>query len=170
MDFYKTLHKMLIKHEGVRLKPYKDTVGKWTIGVGRNLDDKGISKSESDFISPGAALHDTLNSIKHNGISEQAALFLLNNDIRESEEQLKSHLSFYSLLPDVRKIVLINMCFNMGIAKLLDFKKTLHYIESGNYESASQEMLNSKWAQQVHHRANELSDMIRDNIIPASYL
>lgn len=41
------LREQLERHEGLRLKPYKDTVGKLTIGIGRNLDDKGISRKEA---------------------------------------------------------------------------------------------------------------------------
>ncbi|MBF0519480.1 MAG: hypothetical protein HQK92_07140 [Nitrospirae bacterium] len=81
---------------------------------------------------------------------------------------MKHHLGFYDVLSDVRKLVLIDMCFNMGITALLGFKQTLHDIETGNFESASRQMLQSQWAVQVHGRAIELSTMMRDNNIIVS--
>jgi lysozyme len=80
----------LVRHEGLRLKPYRCTAGKLTIGVGRNLEDKGISQQE--------------------------AYELLENDIRECEVQLLTEIPDIYLSLDInRKVVLINMCFNLGI-------------------------------------------------------
>ncbi|QWR78561.1 glycoside hydrolase family protein [Candidatus Magnetomonas plexicatena] len=170
MDFYKTLQNMLIRHEGLKLKAYKDTKGYLTIGVGRNLDTKGVSETEADSIESGLSVNDVLTKIKLSGINRETAMFLLENDIHDCEIQLKHHLSFYETLSDVRKIVLIDMCFNMGIGVLLGFKQTLHDIEVGNYESASRQMLQSQWAAQVHGRAMELSKMIKNDSIAENYI
>lgn len=126
----------LLKHEGLRLKPYRCSAGKLTIGVGRNLEDRGITKDE--------------------------AVMMLDNDIRLCEEQLISRIgSVYKGLDEVRKSVLINMCFNLGIGGLLEFKNTLAFISCGDWERAANNMLVSRWAKQVGRRAIELAEMMR---------
>ena len=126
----------LIKHEGLVLNPYKCTSGALTIGVGRNLDARGISKAE--------------------------AMYMLDNDLKECINQLQTHLSdIYVTLNETRRLVLVNMCFNLGIFGLLQFRKTLAFLRAKDYESASKEMLNSKWATQVGNRAKELAEMMR---------
>ncbi len=132
------LSQMLMKEESVRLKPYRDTVGKLTIGVGRNLDDKGISMSE--------------------------AMLMLANDVEGVQKELDAALPWWRSLDEVRQLVLADMCFNMGIAGLLTFKNTLAYIQSGNYEQAAKNMLLSKWHDQVGERADKLSQMMRTGV------
>src|SRR4030042_478069 len=127
---------LLKKHEGIRLKPYLDTVGKLTIGVGRNLDDVGISKDEAEM--------------------------MLSNDIDRSIYDLNRHLPWWINLDETRQMVLIDMCFNLGISRLLGFENTLKSIASGEYEIASQQMLQSKWAGQVGNRAKKLSQMMKE--------
>lgn len=129
------LAEQLKKYEGLRLKPYKDTVGKLTLGVGRNLIDKGIT--------------------------EQEALFMLNNDVDYFYGKLCQRINWMKTLDDARQNVLVNMAFNLGIAGLMSFKKMLLACEHGNFKIAATEMLNSKWAEQVGYRANELSEQMR---------
>ncbi|MFA7098345.1 MAG: glycoside hydrolase family protein [Gammaproteobacteria bacterium] len=126
----------LVRHEGLRLKPYRCTAGKLTIGVGRNLDDCGISQKE--------------------------AYALLDNDIRNCEQQLLDEIPvIYNALDEVRQSVLLNMCFNLGLKGLLGFNNTLAFIAAGDWERAANGMLASKWAKQVGLRAIELSEMMR---------
>ena len=126
----------LVRHEGLRLKPYRCTAGKLTIGIGRNLDDSGISQSE--------------------------AYVMLINDILNCEKQLQARIpDIYNKLDEVRKSVLLNMCFNLGINGLLGFKNTLAFIQAGDWERAANNMLASKWAKQVGRRAIELSELMR---------
>ena len=130
------IKEQLVRHEGLRLKPYHCTAGKLTIGYGRNLDDCGISQTE--------------------------AYVLLKNDIQNCEKQLLDEIpEIYNGLDEVRKSVLLNMCFNMGIKGLLSFKNTLAFIKAGDWERAANGMLASKWAKQVGKRAIELSEMMR---------
>jgi lysozyme len=129
------IKEMLIRHEGMRLKPYEDSVGKLTIGVGRNLDDVGIRPDEAEY--------------------------LLQNDIDECMKQLSQKLSWFETAPDNIQLVLIDMCFNLGIGGLLSFKNTLELIRTGQYKEASQSMLKSLWAKQVGKRAIELSDIVK---------
>lgn len=129
------LLKQLDLHEGLELKPYKDTVGKLTIGVGRNLTDRGITKDE--------------------------AYYLLRNDVAIAITDLDKNLSWWKNLDEIRQRVLADMCFNLGISKLLGFKNTLELIRKGDYETAASAMLNSLWAKQVKGRATRLANMMR---------
>ena len=127
---------MLIRHEGKKLKPYKCPAGKITIGVGRNLQDVGISEDE--------------------------ALFLMRNDIKRIREDLSGRLTCWGALSEERKDVLINMAFNMGIVGLMRFKKMLAHIAAEHYAEAAEEMLKSVWARQVGNRAKELAKIMRE--------
>lgn len=120
--------------EGVRYKPYKDTVGKLTIGVGRNLDDRGLSPDEVDY--------------------------LLSNDIKIVEADLDRALPWWRNMTDARQEVLANMCFNLGISRLLGFKNTLQFMKDGKYEAAARGMEASMWFRQVGGRAQRLVKMM----------
>lgn len=126
-----SLKDQLIRHEGLRLKPYTDTVGKLTIGVGRNLTDRGISKVE--------------------------AMLMLDNDIQEATNDLLDKLPWTAQLDWPRKTVLINMTFNLGINSLMQFHNTLNAIEEKRWQAAHDGMLSSQWAKQVGPRAIELA-------------
>lgn len=130
------LANQLIIDEGAKLKPYKDTVGKLTIGIGRNLDDVGISKAE--------------------------ALMMLDADIDKVCDQLDAVLPWWKSMTDRRQEVLANMAFNLGINKLLGFVNTLRMMHAGDYKGAADGMLNSTWAKQVGARAERLAQMMRE--------
>lgn len=132
------LAEQLKKHEGLRLKPYTDTVGKLTLGIGRNLEDKGIT--------------------------EQEALFMLNNDVDYFYGQLNKKLTWFKNLDDARQNVLVNMAFNLGVAGLLTFKNMLDAVRMGLFLVAAEEMLDSKWAKQVGYRAEELAEQMRTGV------
>lgn len=130
------IKEQLVRHEGLKLKPYRCTAGKLTIGIGRNLDDCGISQSE--------------------------AYVMLINDIMNCEKQLQARIpDIYNKLDEVRKSVLLNMCFNLGVSGLLGFKNTLAFVKAGDWERAANNMLVSRWAKQVGRRAIELSELMR---------
>ncbi|KVK97032.1 glycoside hydrolase family protein [Burkholderia ubonensis] len=124
----------LSRDEGRRLKPYVDSVGKTSIGVGRNLSDVGISDTECDA--------------------------MLSNDIDRSIAWLDRNLPWWRELGAVRQRVIINMAFNMGGA-LLTFANTLAAMQRGDYVAAANGMLASKWAAQVGARAQRLAQMMR---------
>lgn len=141
--------------EGKRLKAYRDTVGKWSIGIGRNLDDVGttpLTRTKADVIT--------------NGINEAENDQLFDYDIQRTEKDLDRQLSWWRKLDPVRQRVMLNMCFNMGIGNaqhgLCSFINTLGMIERGEYSKAADAMLTSKWARQVGVRAQRLSNMMRD--------
>jgi len=127
---------ILIKfHEGVRLKPYMDSVNKLTVGVGRNLVDVGLSEAEVEI--------------------------LLENDINRVITELLTAIPWFSSLDLPRQLVLVDMCFNLGLKKFMEFRKTLELIQKGEYEKAGDEMIVSKWAIQVGQRAIRLSEIMR---------
>lgn len=128
MDY---LIQQLKRHEGFEPKPYYCTAGKLTIGYGRNLDDVGVTESE--------------------------AVELLRQDIARARHDVFVNIAIAQLLDDARLDVLINMCFNMGIYRLMGFRKMLTALEQRDYVQASVEMLDSRWARQVGSRAVELS-------------
>ena len=125
----------LVIDEGLRLKPYRCPAGKLTIGVGRNLEDRGITSSE--------------------------AMALLNNDIDDFWAKLLKALPWIDKAPAPVQEALLNMCFNLGLSGLLTFKSTLALIQAGQYAEAAEAMLDSKWAGQVGDRAKRLADMVR---------
>jgi lysozyme len=126
----------LIIDEGKSNKPYHDTVGKLTIGVGRNLSDLGLSDNE--------------------------VRYLLANDVERIENDLNAHLVWWKSKTNNVKLVLLNMCFNLGIFGLLKFENTLSLIQNNQFDIAAKEMLNSKWAKQVGDRAIRLSKMLNN--------
>jgi lysozyme len=133
-----SLKDQLVRDEELCLKPYTDSVGKLTIGVGRNLTDKGISVQEAQL--------------------------LLANDISAATAELQTALPWTATLDDVRKGALLNMAFNMGIGGLLEFHDFLSKMQAGNFSGAAGAMLDSLWARQVGARATRLSMQIQTGV------
>lgn len=129
------LRRQLIAHEDIRLKPYRDTRGKLTIGVGRNLDDMGLTQGE--------------------------VMSMLDHDIARCINELNDHLPWWRNMTDARQRALLDMCFNLGITRLKTFKKALAAMQEEDYDKAALEMLDSKWARQVKGRAVTLASMMR---------
>ena len=125
----------LKRHEGVKNTLYKCTSDKWTIGVGRNLEDVGLSEEEIDI--------------------------LLQNDITRTEELLDEYMSWWSDLDYIRQDAMINFVFNVGIGTAMKFKKAMTALEQGDYDVAADEMMDSNWSKQVGQRAVEVTEMIR---------
>jgi len=128
------LRRQLIRHEGFRRWPYRDTVGKLTIGVGRNLDDVGLSDGEIRV--------------------------LLDTDIGYRLRVLPRIFPWFAAQDDVRQRVLIDLSF-MGIATLLGFTRMLAAWAVGDYATAAAELLDSRYARQVGSRAVTLAAMLR---------
>lgn len=127
--------------EGLRIKPYKCTAGKLTIGYGRNLDDNGISADEAEY--------------------------MFNNDFNKAYEDVLWLLTKYDIdvnnLSECRLFVLTDMCFNLGRARLFMFKKLFQALKKGDYDTASNEMQDSNWYKQVGNRAKKLCSMMKNN-------
>jgi len=127
---------MLTLHEGLELKPYKCTSDKLTIGIGRNIEDIGITEDE--------------------------ARYLLQNDVDRILKEVE-HWTFLEKLNDVRQAVILDMVFNMGVSRFNanTWVKTFAAIQDEDWEKVANEMLDSKWAKQVGQRAIRLSQMMR---------
>ncbi len=129
-----TLVSQIKRHEGCKLKPYKDSLGILTIGYGRNLESKGISGLEAEL--------------------------MLLNDIKEITVDLDSYIPWWRTLNEVSQRVLIDMGM-MGVRKLLKFEQMLAYMRAGHYDMAASELINSKYASQTKTRAQNLYNMVR---------
>lgn len=145
----------LIRDEGERLKAYRDTKGKWTIGIGRNLDDVGtvpLTRTKADVLA--------------NGVNQAEIDQLFTYDINRTANDLDSHLPWWRKLDPVRQRVMLNMCFNMGIGNaahgLCSFVNTLGMVQCGEYSRAADAMVVSKWEKDVGVRAHRLANMMRD--------
>lgn len=125
----------LILHEDIRLKPYICPAGKTSIGVGRNLDDNGISQAE--------------------------AMLMLENDIETCMAELDRARPNWRIHSDARQNVLIEMCFNLGMPRLSEFRNMWAALDAEDYELAANEMLRSRWAVQVGERGQTLSEQMR---------
>lgn len=132
------IRKMLWQDEGEVLHAYQDSLGYWTIGIGRMVDKR-----------------------KGGGITHVEAMILLENDINRTIAELNLKLPWWSTLSPERQDVIINMAFNLGVDGLLKFKNTLELIAQGLYQQAGDSMLQSKWASQVGDRAKRLSKIMK---------
>lgn len=141
----KSKYKNLTKDfEGLRLKPYRCSAGKLTIGYGRNIEDIGISKEE--------------------------AYMMFESDFNRAMEEAKKLCEAFNInyrhLSESRFYVLTDMMFNLGYDRLSKFKKMLTALSKGDYEASAKEMLDSKWAKQVGKRATFLESLMRhENVV-----
>ena len=137
METDPTLVRLLTQHEGRRTHPYTDTVGKLTIGVGRNLTDRGLSGDEIDC--------------------------LLANDIRLADAICCDLFSWqvFRNISIPRQHALLSMAFNLGKPRLSGFTRMIAAVKAGDWDRAADEALDSRWASQVGDRANEIAAMLR---------
>lgn len=125
----------LISDEGLRLEMYKCSGDKWTIGVGHNLEAKGISR--------------------------KVAMMILDEDIAGAARDAKTLVDDFNSLSDNRRIVLVSMVFQLGKRGVSNFKNMIQAINIGAFNVASAEMLDSKWSTQTPARAGRLSEMMK---------
>lgn len=125
----------LKRDEGVRLMPYRDSVGKLTIGVGRNIEDRGITARETGV--------------------------MLATDIEIVFGELDANIPGWRELPEPCQRGLANMCFNLGWPRLSKFKNMIEALRTGDYARAAAEALNSQWSQQVGGRAERIAELYR---------
>ena len=128
----------LVDHEGLELHPYEDSLGILTIGVGRNLEERGISEDE--------------------------AFYLLGNEIEIIWDELIKQHPIVEDLDDQRQMILLDMAFNMGVPRLGKFKKMWAAIEDGDMIEASKQALDSRWADQVGRRAERLAERLTSGL------
>ena len=123
--------------EGFRATPYKCTAGKLTVGYGLNLE-AGITEPEAAYI-----LEMRLNSII--------------NDMERYD--------WYNNLGDARRVVIVNMVYQLGISRFLKFKKMIAALNSGSYGLAADEMMDSNWYKQTPNRAKRLIEKMREGVL-----
>ena len=129
-----TLTEQLRRDEGTVPHAYQDSLGYWTIGVGRLIDAR-----------------------KGGGLSPDEIDYLLDNDIKAKTHEVLRALPWAARLSEPRQAVLVNMAFQLGTKGLLAFHRTLGSIEDGQYGEAALEMLDSTWAKQTPARAMRLA-------------
>lgn len=125
---------ILKRHEGFKAELYIDTTGHRTIGYGFNVDAS---------------------------VSEGLADAILRYQVKEKEQELTKRFEWYPNLSIVRRDVITNICFNIGVDGFAKFVNTIYLISHGRHEEAAAEMLKSKWASQVGGRANFLSERFK---------
>lgn len=121
--------------EGFRSKVYRCSEGVQTIGYGRNLESKGVTQQEAEQ--------------------------MLDNDIRDADNECRRRIPCYPYLDDDRQGVVLNMLFNLGWPRLQRFTRFLKALEQRDYAKAADEMLDSLWHEQVGARAERLAARMR---------
>lgn len=135
-DFdHQKLLDQLIRHEGIRLRPYRDARGRLAIGVGRALEDVGLTRSE--------------------------AVTLLAGDVQRVKTELEKRLPFFNNLDAVRQRVLIDIAFASGTMALLKLRPLLTALHAGDWDWAANEIRDAQWAAVVPARIIELAEMMR---------
>ena len=132
----------LKRHEGVKSHAYKCTANMITVGVGRNIDENGGI-----------------------GLSDDEINYLLENDIKRCKQELIA-LSWFTDLDSVRQDALVNLCFNLGLTRLMGFNNAMAAMAEGDYERAADKFYDSRWAKQVKSRADEVCEMVRTGRYP----
>lgn len=142
----------LVVNESLRLKPYRCTEGKLTIGVGRCVDTNPLTDEEVCYIG---------HNCREKSITEEQAIYLLKHDVEGVKNNLDKRLPWWRKLDDERKYALIDMGFQLGISGLCKFKNMLAAMASGDFEKASKECLNSAYAKQTPARAERIARLIK---------
>jgi lysozyme len=124
----------LRRDESFRQYPYRDIIGKLTIGVGRCLDDCGVTWDEANY--------------------------LLANDIKAATKQLSLTFPWTDALDEIRRAALTNIVFNCGIHGLGTFRDALSKLQQGQYAESAAAFLDSEWAKEVGARAQRLAKQI----------
>jgi len=140
----KSVEEYIKRNEGLRLKPYRCSANKWTIGFGRNIEDNGISEIEAEF--------------------------LLSSDIRSVTEEIRRLIPDFDSLELPQKTALIDMGYNLGVTRLSLFKLMLKAVNARDFKTAAMEMLDSNYANQLPHRSSKNAELIlKSRRKPSSY-
>ncbi len=145
------LIEQLKQHEGFEPNYYQCTANKKTIGYGRNVENNPFTDAELEILGR--------DNFDLQQMTEEEAETLVVNDVRKVEGAIRPFLP-WNELNNARQAVCINMAFNLGVGGFCRFKRMIQALHDAHYEKAASEMLDSKWAQQVHNRANDLSEQM----------
>lgn len=139
-----------IAHEGFRNKQYKDTNG-YSIGYGYSLTQNPLDLPKAE-----------ISKLKHDGITKWQATSLAKRMCKKLNDDLTANFDWYNTLPEEAQYVMLDMSYNMGVGGMSAFTQTFKYMRGNRYALASRELLNSRWARQVHGRAKELAKVLLD--------
>ena len=123
------------QHEGYRSKVYDDSLGIPTIGYGFAIKDLELDQDICDLI--------------------------LERKVKDLKDRIKKKFSWYKYMPPTIKEIVVEMCYQLGVYGFSCFKKTISYLQNKEWEKASVEMLDSRWAIQTPRRARELSEIVK---------
>jgi lysozyme len=126
-------------HEGRKSKLYKCTAGKNTIGIGRNVDDVGLSDDEIDY--------------------------LFENDLKRAQDAASKY-SWFAELSEVRQAAVLDLMFNIGASRFAGFRNFIQAMSQQQYTWAAAELVDSKWYSQVGRRGPRIASMIRSDNWP----
>lgn len=133
------LKKDLVNDEKLVRHAYSDSLGFLTIGIGRLIDRR-----------------------KGGGLSEDECFYLLHNDIRRVQNELFNRAPWAKDLDDNRKRALLNMCFQLGVSGVLNFKKMCAALQNEDWWEVHKQALDSLWAKQTPQRAKRIAKLLRD--------
>jgi lysozyme len=139
------LREQLKIDEGVKYEIYNDHLGYATFGIG-HLVVKGDQEHGQPVGTP---------------ITEERVNSVFDSDVETYVKEAKKVFSNLDDLPEEAQQVIVNMCFNMGAPRLAKFKKFIGGVDSGDWDTAAVEMMDSRWAKQVGVRAERLRDRIK---------
>ncbi len=146
---------MLGVEEGRRNEPYKDSEGHWTIGIGHLIDPR-----KGGSLPPWAQAE--LDATGR--LSDASVDRIFEDDLGSATRQIERNIPWALMLDDVRYLVLVDMCFQMGIGGLLGFENTLRHVREGNYDQAATNMKASLWRRQTPNRANRRIEEMRSGV------
>lgn len=126
----------IMSNEGVRKYPYRCSAGKLTIGIGRNLEDKGLSDSE--------------------------VMYLFDNDLQDTQDSAESIFEDFSQYTLEEQTVILDMLFNLGITRFKTFKKFIRAIKERDLKEAARQIEQSAYFHQVPNRARRNIKMLLD--------
>jgi lysozyme len=133
-ELREALQSKLKKEEGLHLQSYECPTGYQSIGYGRNIEQVGIKKAEAEM--------------------------LLQNDMEDIFLLLDKHIPMWKYENFNVRLVLCDMCYNLGIKGLLKFKKFLNAVDESDYEEAALELKKSKYFTQVPNRAKRNIELV----------
>jgi GH24 family phage-related lysozyme (muramidase) len=172
-----TLRKLVEFHEGKIPYAYRDSLGLWTVGIGRLIDARKGAKLPAfivEQLSPAtrrefealAELPMTVTKWPAARLTDEQVYALFAQDLDEHCRECDEKLPWVKALDPVRQAVIYDMYFNLR-ARLLEFKNTLAFVKMGNWAEAASNMLRSKWATQVGSRATRLAAMMESGKWPS---
>lgn len=140
---------MLRHDEGEKLKIYKDSEGYYTVGIGH-------------LITKNPDYKEAVRILGSETITQERSVQLFNEDVQEAVRGINRSVlnKSYTKMNEARQAALVNMVFQLGLQGVLGFKKMLSCLDSGNYQEAAREALDSRWAKQTPNRAQRVTDVL----------